>query len=217
MLELIFAFFVGGFLVIHLGRWIGAAVRRARFIRNVKQICEKHGYRFRRVRHPLASFFSVGELPDFVISAQKEYCVRLVTTVKSGRYFHFLDEQYAASYGRGGVFLPSIGNRKGNVVLPMTPNTQITRKGEKFHLFPPFRLPQDVEGRDDVMPILLFNPNPTQITTQVQSANGENQHAEPVTNGGKIGRFWVYAGSSFCDLLDGVPPVERKKNPWFGE
>ncbi len=205
MLELTFAFAVIAILAVYLTRFSRGFIRRVRLIRDVKNICQNRRYRFRRVRNPLASLLFVGELPDFIVSGDKEYCVRLITTYKRARFFHFLDERYAASHG------------KGVIPLPMAKKVEEIRMGEKFHLYPPFVLPKDVEGREDVERILLFNPVPTQITAMVEDANGSGRHMELITSGGQIGSFTVYAGGAFCELLEGKPPVKHVKNQWWGE
>lgn len=202
MLELLFALVILTIVGVYGGRLVRAMVRRLRFMSRLKKICFARKYRFRRIRNPLASFFRVGELPDFVISADKEYCVRLVTTIKRGRFFHFVDERYAASYTKGGI------------PLPMAKKMEEIRVGEKFHLFPEFKLPREVDGRQEVEPIMLFNPVPIQITTLNKNTNDISKYVDLVTSGGKIGQFTVYAGTAFCDLLENRFVSERKKNRW---
>jgi len=172
---------------------------RVKFQKRLQSVCDRQGYRLTRHRRPLASFLSVGREPDFSVKTrEKDYCVRFVTTHKRNRYYHFANEEYAASFTRL------------SYALPMAKKFEEIELGDKFHHFPPMELPRELEGKESVEYVMLFNPVPIGITL----AQNETQEGGIVGNGGKIGRFTIYDGRSFCDLLEGKELLVRKKDRW---
>ena len=159
-------------------RLVRALYLRARFIRNVKRICADKRYRIRRGRHFFASFFCAGAYPDLIISADREYCIRFVTTIRRNRFYHFLDETYVGSH------------TKMVMALPLAKGVNEFKCWARFHYFPKLRLPKNMEGRSDIEPILLFNPVPAQVLAIDNSGTRVNL----VTNGSRIGQFTAYGG-----------------------
>lgn len=168
-------------------RLVRALFLRGRFIRRVKRICAEKGYRIRRGRMGLASFFSIGSNPDLIISADREYCVRFITTIKRNRFYHFLDDMYAGSH------------TKMVLALPMAKGVNEFKCAARFHYLPKLQIPKRLQGRTDVEPILLFNPVPAQVL----AIDKEGTRVNLVTNGSHIGQFTTYGGRAFCDLLEG--------------
>ena len=186
-----------------LGRALWHRIRtirvRVKFEKRLREVCDRKGYRLTRYRNGFASFFSVGHEPDFSVKAKdKDYCVRFVTTLKRNRYYHFANEEYAASFTRL------------SYALPMAKKFEELELGDKFHHFPPIELPRELEGRDNVECVMLFNPVPIGISL----AQNDTQEGGIVGNCGKIGRFTIYDGRSFCDLLEGKELLVRKKDRW---
>ena len=175
---------------------IRTVVIRKKFLRKVEQICEENRYRIRRFRGRYASFFRVGALPDLVIYGERTYCIRFVTTMKKNRFYHFLDEKYAASY------------TKMVMALPMAKGTNEFKRAERFHYLPDLRLPKDIEGKQDIARILLFNPVPVQVL----AIDNDGTRVNLVTNGTAIGSFTAYGGSAFCELLAGRSHGEQKES-----
>ena len=132
-MELLFVLALAVALTFASRNWIRAAILRKRLLKNIDRICERRGFRVRRCRNRYASFFRVGALPDLVISGEREYLVRMITTVKRNRFYHFLDEKYAASY------------TKMVMALPMAKGVNEFKRAERFHYLPELHLPKDIK------------------------------------------------------------------------
>ena len=169
-------------------RIVRAISRRTSLMHRLKKLCERLGYRMRRTRNPVASFFGAGALPDVVISTDdKEYCIRFVTSINRAKFFYFASEEYAVSYQRGAV------------ALPFAKSADIVTMQRNFHYFPKKTLPDFLEGKQGVQWILLFNPAPA----EVESINSEKTKRYVVGNGDPIGEAVAYDGRSFCEKLCG--------------
>ena len=195
-MEILLVLFLTIAIVYFMRGWIRASVIRKRFLAKIKEICEDRGYKLRRLRSRYASFFRVGDKPDLIISGDRDYCVRILTTKKRNRCYHFLDEKYAASY------------TKMVMALPMAKGVNEFKSQERFHYLPEMKLPKDIRNEDKIEYILLFNPVPVQVL----AIDNEGTRVNLVTNGTKIGRFTAYGGSAFCDLLSGYASGEQKES-----
>ena len=182
-----------------LWKYIHAIHVRLKFEKRLTSICDKQGYRVTRLRSSVKSLGRVSASPDFIVKTRdKHYCVRYITTFRSRGYYHFADEEYAASFIRL------------SYALPMAKKFDEVELGDKFHHFPPLELPTDLDGRENVERIMLFNPVPLGITI----AQSDSQLGGIIGNGDKIGCFTIYDGRSFCDLLEGKELLVRKKDRW---
>ena len=195
-MELLFVLALAVALTFASRNWIRAAILRKRLLKNIDRICERRGFRVRRCRNRYASFFRVGALPDLVISGEREYLVRMITTVKRNRFYHFLDEKYAASY------------TKMVMALPMAKGVNEFKRAERFHYLPELHLPKDIKETRSIEPILLFNPVPVQVL----AIDNEGCRVNLVTNGTRIGQFTVYGGSAFCEMLSGHAEGQQKES-----
>lgn len=167
-------------------RFLRAISRRTRFLRNLQRICQDKRYRLRRVRGGIASFFSIGALPDLVLQTrEKDYCVRFVSSIDRARFYYFANEEYAVSY------------QKGAIALPFASRADTVSYRRRFLYLPPRRAPEELEGMGGVEWVLLFNPAPVEVAT----LNHTGTRRAVVGNGDAIGAFTVYDGRTFCEML----------------
>lgn len=187
-MDVLISFAFLAFLGYWIWRLVRAIFRRASLVNRLKTICDRRGYRLRRTRSPIASFFAAGALPDVVISTNDtEYCIRFVTSINRAKFYYFASEEYAASY------------QKGAIALPFAKSADIVTMQRKFHYFPKKILPEFLEGKQGVKGILLFNPAPAEIETI--NAAGTKHYI--VGNGDAIGEAIAYDGRTFCEMIEG--------------
>lgn len=168
-------------------RLVRAISRRTSLVRRLKTICKRRGYRMRRTRSAIASFFAAGALPDVVISTNDtDYCIRFVTSINRAKFYYFASEEYAASY------------QKGAIAMPFAKSADVVTMQRRFHYFPKKTLPEFLEGKEGVQWILLFNPAPAEIET----INAAATKHYIVGNGDPIGEAIAYDGRTFCETID---------------
>lgn len=186
-MEFLLTFFCVTIVALCSRRLVRAMFLRLRFMHKVKKICALKGYSVRRTRWLFASFFRASKKPDFIVSADREYCVRFITTIKKNRIYHFLDAVYAGSHS------------KMVMALPLAKGVNEFICAEKFHYLPPFADSEKTAIPEGAEMILLFNPVPAQVL----AVDNEGTRIYTVTNGSRIGDFTAYGGRAFCDLLEG--------------
>lgn len=183
-------FFSIAFLLIS-GYWcrrlVRALVRRASFMRRLREICGRRGYELHYTRNRIASFFAAGARPDVVVRTRDtDFCLRFVTSINRAKFYYFASEEYAVSY------------QKGAIAMPFAKSADTVTMQRKFHYFPPKSLPDFSEGRPNVRWIFLFNPAPAEI----ESINAAATKHYIVGNGDPIGAATAYDAPTFCELID---------------
>ena len=170
-------------------RVLRASSIRNRFVKRLQKLCNEKGYRLRRERSGFASFFGIGGHPDLVVRTRdRYYCVRFVTVVDRARFYYFANEEYAVSY------------QKGAIALPFASKADTVSYRRRFVYLPPRITPKELEGRDGVEWILLFNPVPVEIATP----DNTRTRQAVIGNGDMIGGSMIYDGRTFCQMLENV-------------
>ncbi len=198
-LSLVGAALLAAVLLGLLLRYLRALRIRHKFMKNLRQRCEKCGFELSAVHRPYRSVLRPSDGVDFTVKAHgKTYSCKLLAGLSRGNAMALSPEGIAYT-----VHVIGLRIRPPRSVYRTTYFMQgDARKmlgGESWYthmeLFR-FTTKTDFSFAGDGQRILIVNPVPYALYA------GTEKHASPIDNGERVGAYKVFTGSAFLNALE---------------
>ena len=185
-------------LICILYRYLRALRIRGKFLKNLRERCEKCGFSLSPVRRPYRSVFRIGSGLDFTVAAHgKTYSCKLIAGISRGNAMSISPDGVAHVIHIWGLrilpsrhmhisseFLGGAGRALGG-----------TRWYQKLEILR-FTTKTDFSFEGDGQRVLIVNPVPFALFA------GSEEQAQPIDNGATVGAYKIFAGTGFLNALE---------------
>ena len=201
-LSLVGAVIFGALLFIYLLRYPRAWRIRRRFLKNLRERCEKYGFSLSEIKRPYASLFRLGDGVSFTVSANgKTYACKLLAGLARHNAMALSPSGIASVIHVIGL---RIGPRNSPAGMRATffhaPDGKADRMlhARWFQHLELFRYTTktDFSFESPHQRILIVNPVPYALF------GGTETQASPIDNGDTVGGYKVFAGTAFLNALE---------------
>lgn len=176
--------------LIFSANYLGALLKRRKFFKKLKKMCEQNGYTLDELKHPYLSVFRETDGYTFSLYANKQtYYGRVISCINRGNYMIFDEKGIFSRVKLFRIPLPRLAATRGYV------HSFDRGTGEDRELF---RLTSEVDYtfEADGKKLLILNPPARFVKI---SRQGSMKDAD---NGDHIGEYSIYSSNAFLRALD---------------
>ena len=170
--------------------YLTAILRRRRFFKKLKRLCEREGHEILEVKHPYLSVFRETDGYTFALSANGQiYYARVISCINRGNYMVFDENGIFTRIRMFRIPMPRLGG-VGRYVQIYDRGTGDDR--ELFRVSSEVNYTFEADGKK----LLILNPPARFVKI---SSHGSLKDAD---NGDQVGKYTIYASNAFLRALD---------------
>ncbi len=200
-LSLVGAVIIGILLLCYLWRYPRALLIRRKFLKNLRERCEKCGFELSSLNRPYRSLLRIGDGFSFTVKANgKAYTCKLLAGLSRhnamslspdgvAQVIHVIGLRIGARHAAGmrATFFFSSEGRSDRMLH--------ARWFQHLELFR-YTTKTDFSFEGDGQKVLIINPVPFALFA------GTAEHARPIDNGDAVGNYKIFAGTAFLNALE---------------
>ena len=182
-------------IAVCLIRFLTLVSKRLSLHTSIMRLGKNEGVEVRVLRSPIASLFSVSEMPSYAVRVGSGiYYVRLYNGIGAGKVVHFASREFTVRFSRL-VTATYSRSRGGKRLRGFSRGVSV---GSKVIIMPPLRIPEDHPEGCTPYPVMIFNPAPGEVSYVTE----ERTRIEVAFTGDEIYGARVFTKTTFLNFID---------------
>ena len=180
-------------------RYLRALHIRRKFLKNLRERCEKCGFELSRIQRPYRSLLRIGEGFDFTVKANgKTYSCKLLAGLSRGNAIALSPQGVASTVHIVGLRILPPRHMYQATYFMQGDARRMLGGGTWYSHMELFRFTTkaDFSFEGEGQKVLIVNPVPYALLA------GTEAHAHPIDNGETLGDYKVFAGTAFLNALE---------------
>ena len=176
--------------------YLGALIKRRKFYKKLKKLCEENGFELRELNHPYLSVFRETDGYNFSIYANGQtYYARVISCINRGNHMVFDTKGMFTRIKIFRIPFPRLGTPQGGVARGRFIQGIDRGTGDDRELF---RVSAEVDYTFEApgKKLLILNPPAKFVKISIQ---GKLRDAD---NGDRVGEYTIYSSGAFLRALD---------------
>ncbi len=193
-----------------LYKLISFLTRRMRGIFKILALRRECGLSVRLLRSPLLTLFGTDERADAAVEIGDDvYLLRFVSGRSGRKHFHFASKRFYVTFSSMRITLGALLNVGRRYKVTRGSGYQTT-SSHSVKILPELRIPEEYgDGRKRIIPVLILNPAPTEVTYVTE----ERTAIKAAFEGDDVYGQRIFTASTFFIYADRVKRQSEIKDP----
>ena len=203
-------FIVVVLVIIQIYRILRSFIKRIFLVRKLAELKKTEGVSVKYRALPFLSLLKLSAKPEIVVqTAGTVFLIRLFGASSNHRRVHFANPEFTVTIKgkRAKTAVRVTGGTRYRAVIKANTDYSRTKSG-KVRILPKLRIPEEYDfSRKKIVPVLIFNPAPHDVTY----VTAEKNKVLAAFTGDTVYNDMIFTASSFVSYLDRYAREEKEK------